>query len=212
MKISEIARKDQVIIFDKTGTLTKGIPSVTDVVTINEMNSDEILRPCRNFREKFRSIPFTGAMVRHAKKTNLVVSDPDSFKSITGSGVEAQYGDHQILIGNRKFITNNGITIDEKMEKKIQEFEEGGKTTIIICIDKKLSGIIAMMDTISDNALEAIQRLKKNGIQVAMLTGDNTKIANAIASKLGIDRVLRRSITSRKRERHSKNKGKRERL
>ena len=96
------------------------------------------------------------------KKHNLVVSDPDSFKLHSQVvEVEAQYGDHQILIGNRKFITNNGITIDEKMEKKIQEFEEGGKTTIIICIDKKLSGIIAMMDTISDNALEAIQRLKK---------------------------------------------------
>ena len=142
------------------------------------------------FQRKIQSIPLQELIVRHAKKTNLVVSDPDSFKSITGSGVEAQYGDHQILIGNRKFITNNGITIDEKMEKKIQEFEEGGKTTIIICIDKKLSGIIAMMDTISDNALEAIQRLKKNGIQVAMLTGDNTKIANAIANKLGIDRVF----------------------
>ncbi|MGA9229631.1 MAG: heavy metal translocating P-type ATPase [Nitrosotalea sp.] len=185
----ENARKVQIIIFDKTGTLTKGIPSVTDVVTINEMNSDEILRLAA-ISEKNSEHPLARAIVRHGKKTNLVVSDPDSFKSITGSGVEAQYGDHQILIGNRKFITNNGITIDEKMEKKIQEFEEGGKTTIIICIDKKLSGIIAMMDTISDNALEAIQRLKKNGIQVAMLTGDNTKIANAIASKLGIDRVF----------------------
>ncbi|MGI0047262.1 MAG: HAD-IC family P-type ATPase [Nitrosotalea sp.] len=89
-----------------------------------------------------------------------------------------------------KIIKDNGITIDDNLERKIQEFEESGKITVIVCIDKKLSGIIAMMDTINDHAQEAIQRLKKIGIRVAMLTGDNIRTANAIAGKLGIDRVF----------------------
>lgn len=185
----ENARKIEVIVFDKTGTLTKGIPSVTDVLSLNEMDSNELLRLAA-ISEKNSEHPLAKAIVRHAKTAGIPVSEPDSFKSFTGSGIDAQYGDHQILIGNRKIIRDNGIAIDDSLERKIREFEESGKITVIVCIDKKLSGIIAMMDTINDHAQEAVRRLEKIGIQVAMLTGDNMRTANAIAGKLGIDRVL----------------------
>ena len=185
----EIARKVQVVVLDKTGTLTKGIPSVTDVFSVNGMDSNEILRLAA-ISEKNSEHPLAKAIVRHAKKIGMPISEPDSFKVFSGSGVSSQYGDHQILIGNRKFIIGNGIAIDETVGKKMEEFEGEGKTPVIVSIDKKLSGIIAMMDTISDHAQEAIQRLKKIGIQVVMLTGDNKRTANTTANKLGIDRVL----------------------
>jgi P-type Cu+ transporter len=185
----EIARKVQVVVLDKTGTLTKGIPSVTDVFSVNGMDYNEILRLAA-ISEKNSEHPLAQSIVKHAKKLGIPISEPDSFKVFAGSGVLSQYGDHQILIGNRKLIISNGITIDETLEKKMEEFEGEGKIPVIVSIDKKSSGIIVMMDTISDYAQEAIQRLKKTGIQVIMLTGDNKRTANTIANKLGIDRVL----------------------
>ena len=185
----ENARKVEVIVFDKTGTLTKGIPSVTDVLSLDGMDSNEILRLAA-IAEKNSEHPIAKAIVRYAKTSNIPIADPDNFKSLTGSGITSQYGDHHILVGNKKLVTDNGIVIDEKLEKKIQGLEEEGKTTIIISIDEKLSGIIAMMDSTSDHAQETIRRLKRNGIGIIMLTGDNMRTANAIAKNLGIDRVL----------------------
>ncbi|HXX05647.1 MAG TPA: heavy metal translocating P-type ATPase [Candidatus Bathyarchaeia archaeon] len=185
----ENARKVEVIVFDKTGTLTKGIPSVTDVLSLDGMDSNEILRLAA-IAEKNSEHPIAKAIVRYAKTSNIPIADPDNFKSLTGSGITSQYGDHHILVGNKKLVTDNGIVIDEKLGKKIQGLEEEGKTTIIICIDEKLSGIIAMMDSTSDHAQETIRRLKRNGIGIIMLTGDNMRTANAIAKNLGIDRVL----------------------
>ncbi|HUL51756.1 MAG TPA: heavy metal translocating P-type ATPase [Verrucomicrobiae bacterium] len=185
----ENARKVEVIVFDKTGTLTSGIPSVTDIISLNGMNSNEILRLAA-IAEKNSEHPIAKAIVGHAKTSNIPVSDPDYFKSFTGSGIVAQYGDHMILVGNRKLVVDNEMKIDEKIEKKIQELEEDGKTTIVICLDKKLSGIITVMDTIRNHALDTIHKLKENEIQIIMLTGDNKRTANAIAKKLGIDRVL----------------------
>jgi len=185
----ENARKVEVIVFDKTGTLTKGIPSVTDVLSLDGMDSNEILRLAA-IAEKNSEHPIAKAIVRYAKTSNIPIADPDNFKSLTGSGITSQYGDHHILVGNKKLVTDNGIVIDEKLEKKIQGLEEEGKTTIIISIDEKLSGIIAMMDSTSDHAQETIRRLKRNEIGIIMLTGDNMRTANAIAKNLGIDRVL----------------------
>lgn len=185
----EIARKVQVSVLDKTGTLTKGIPSVTDVLSVNGMDSNEILRLAA-ISEKNSEHPLAKAIVAHAKKIGLPVSEPNSFKVLPGSGIVSQYGDHMILIGNKRFMIDNGISIEYSLEKKMEEFQEQGKTPVIVSIDKKISGIIAMMDTIKDYAQEAIQRLKKIGIEVVMLTGDNKRTADAIARQLGVDRVV----------------------
>ncbi len=185
----ETARKVQVVVLDKTGTLTKGIPSVTDVISVNGMDNNEILRLAA-ISEKNSEHPLAKAIVLHAKKLGLPISDPDSFKVFAGSGIVSTYGDHLILIGNQRFMLDNGIQLNEEVEKRLEEFQVQGKTPVIVSIDKKVSGIIAMMDTINDHAKEAIQRLKKNGLQVVMLTGDNKRTANTIANQLGMDRVL----------------------
>ena len=185
----ETARKIQIVVFDKTGTLTKGIPAITDIFPADHVSNNEILRLAA-ISEKNSEHPLARNIVKHAEKMGLTVADPSQFKPFAGNGVIAQYGDHQIIIGNRKFTIDNEIKIDEEMDKKMEKFEEEGKTIVLVSVDKKLVGIIAMMDVIREHALHAVERLKKNGLQVVMLTGDNKKTAKAIADKLGIDRVI----------------------
>ncbi len=194
----EIARKVKVIVFDKTGTLTKGEPSVTDIISLNNMNKEEVLRLVA-IAEKGSEHPLGEAIVRKAKEEGLIIADPNSFESVTGHGIKASYGDHLILIGNRKLMKDNGIRIDVA-DKQLKELEEQGKTPVLVVIDNKLSGIIAIADIIKDNALEAIKALKNNGIEIVMLTGDNEKTAKAIASKIGIERVIAEVLPQQKVE------------
>jgi Cu+-exporting ATPase len=194
----ELARKVKVMVFDKTGTLTKGEPSVTDVIVLDSISKEEVLRLAA-ISEKGSEHPLGEAIVRKAKEEGLIVADPDSFEAVAGHGIRAGYGDHLILLGNRKLMKDNGMQVDI-VDEKLKELEEQGKTATLIAVDNKLSGIIAMADTIKENAPEAIKALKNNGIEVVMLTGDNQKTANAIASKLEIDRVMAEVLPQQKEE------------
>jgi len=194
----EIARKVNAMVFDKTGTLTKGEPSVTDVIPLGEINSDEVLRLAA-IAEKGSEHPLGEAVVRGAKERGLAVGEPQSFESITGHGIKAVYGDHAILLGNRKLMKDNGMQIDIA-DDKMKDLEKDGKTATLIALDNKLIGIVAMADTIKENAAEAIKGLKQLGIEIIMLTGDNEKTANAIARKLGIDNVLAEVLPNQKEE------------
>ena len=194
----EIAKKVSVIVFDKTGTLTKGEPSVTDVLPLEELSQDEVLRLAA-ISEKGSEHPLGQAVVKSAKERGLVIADPDSFEAVIGHGIKVRYANHSILLGNRNLMKNNGIEIDE-FDNKMKELEEQGKTATLLAVDNKLSGIIAMADTIKENAPEAIKELKNAGIDVIMLTGDNQKTANAIAKKLGIKTVLAEVLPQQKEE------------
>lgn len=194
----EIAKKVSVIVFDKTGTLTKGEPSVTDVLPLEELSQDEVLRLAA-ISEKGSEHPLGQAVVKSAKERGLVIADPDSFEAVIGHGIKVRYANHSILLGNRTLMKNHGIEIDE-FDNKMKELEEQGKTATLLAVDNKLSGIIAMADTIKENAPEAIKELKNAGIDVIMLTGDNQKTANAIAKKLGIKTVLAEVLPQQKEE------------
>jgi len=194
----EIAKKVSVIVFDKTGTLTKGEPSVTDVLPLEELSQDEVLRLAA-ISEKGSEHPLGQAVVKSAKERGLIIADPDSFEAVIGHGIKVRYANHSILLGNRNLMKNNGIEIDE-FDNKMKELEEQGKTATLLAVDNKLSGIIAMADTIKENAPEAIKELKNAGIDVIMLTGDNQKTANAIAKKLGIKTVLAEVLPQQKEE------------
>lgn len=194
----EIAKKVSVIVFDKTGTLTKGEPSVTDVLPLEELSQDEVLRLAA-ISEKGSEHPLGQAIVKSAKERGLVIADPDSFEAVIGHGIKVRYANHSILLGNRNLMKNHGIEIDE-FDNKMKELEEQGKTATLLAVDNKLSGIIAMADTIKENAPEAIKELKNAGIDVIMLTGDNQKTANAIAKKLGIKTVLAEVLPQQKEE------------
>ncbi|MEE8132953.1 MAG: heavy metal translocating P-type ATPase [Nitrososphaerales archaeon] len=194
----EMVRKVKVIVFDKTGTLTKGEPSVTGVIPLNGMSKEEVLR-LAGIAEKGSEHPLGEAIVRKAKRDGLVIADPDSFEAITGHGIKARYGEHLILIGNRKLMKDDGLEV-EIADKQLKELEEQGKTATLVAIDNKLMGIIAIADTIKESASDAIKALKNNGIEVIMLTGDNEKTAKAIASNLGIDRVIAEVLPQQKEE------------
>lgn len=194
----EIARKVNAMVFDKTGTLTKGEPSVTDVIPLREINSEEVLRLAA-MAEKGSEHPLGQAVVKSAKEKGLAVGEPQSFEAITGHGIKAGYGDHTILLGNRKLMKDSGLQID-LADDKMKDLEKDGKTATLIALDNKLIGIVAMADTIKENAEEAIKGLKQLGIEIIMLTGDNEKTAKAIARKLEIDNVLAEVLPNQKEE------------
>lgn len=192
----EIARKVNVMVFDKTGTLTKGKPSVTDIIPLGAINSDEVLRLAA-MAEKGSEHPLGEAVVRGAREKGLAVGELQSFESIIGHGIKAGYGDHTILLGNRKLMKDNGMEIDVA-DDKMKDLEKDGKTATLIALDNKLIGIVAMADTVKENAVEAIKGLKQLGIEIIMLTGDNERTANAMARKLGIDNVLAEVLPNQK--------------
>ena len=198
----EIARKVKTIVFDKTGTLTKGKPSVTDIVdlTNSALGEAELLRLAA-IAESGSEHPLSQAVIIKAKEKGLaILSNPDSFEAVSGHGLRARYADHTILIGNRKLMEDNKLSITSALETKLKEFESEGKTATLIAIDYNISGIIAFADTIKDEAGEAIDSLRLMGIDVVMLTGDNERTAKAVAYQLGISKVFSQVLPQQKEQ------------
>src|SRR5918911_1890377 len=195
----EIAKKVKTIVFDKTGTLTRGKPSVTNIIDLSGLGEDEILRLAA-IAESGSEHPLGQAVVNYAKEKGIIVSNPDSFEAVSGHGLRARYGDHTILIGNRKLMEDNGILVDQTVDADLKQLETQGKTATVISIDNKIAGIIALADTIKDSAKQAVDSLKSTGIEVVMLTGDNERTAKAVASKLGIDKVIAQVLPQEKEQ------------
>lgn len=195
----EIANKVNTIIFDKTGTLTIGKPSVTDLVSLTEIGEQELLRLAA-IAESGSEHPLAQAVIRKAKENGTPITNPDSFEAVSGYGLKATYSNHTIMIGNRKMMEDNKIAVTESVDVKLAVFEKEGKTAVLVAIDNTLSGIIAISDTIKENAKDAIKALKSKGIEVIMLTGDNKRTANAVASKLGINKVIAEVLPHQKEE------------
>ena len=203
----EIANKVKTIVFDKTGTLTKGKPTVTDIIDLSgDMGESEILRLAA-IAESGSEHPLGQAVVNYAKEKSILVSNPDIFQAVSGHGLQATYAEHMILIGNRKLMDDSNISVTDATNLKLKELEIQGKTAVLVAIDNKLAGIIGIADTIKENAKEAIDALKSMRIEVVMLTGDNERTANAVASKLGIDRVIAQVLPQQKERAISKLKG-----
>jgi P-type Cu+ transporter len=195
----EIAKKVNTIVFDKTGTLTNGKPSLTDIVDLSGLGEDEILRLAA-FAESGSEHPLGQAVVNRAKEKGIVVSNPESFEAVSGHGLRAIYADHTILIGNRKLMRDNNIPVSDQINTTLSELESQGKTATLVAIDNKIAGIIALADTIKDSAKQTVDSLKSMGIEVVMLTGDNERTARAVASKLGIDRVIAQVLPQEKEQ------------
>lgn len=196
----EIASKVKTIVFDKTGTLTEGKPSVTDIYNIPGSGIDEkdTLRLAA-IAEAGSEHPLGLAIVRKGKEEN-VIPNPELSEAISGHGLRAVYQGHVILVGTRKLMIDNEIPIPEKVESKLKQLEDMGKTAVLVTIDSKLSGILALADTIKDSAANAVKDLKSKGKEVIMLTGDNERTAKFIASQLGIDRVIAQVLPQQKEQ------------
>ena len=196
----EIASKVNTIVFDKTGTLTEGRPSVIDIIDLSTIGEKELLR-LASIAESGSEHPLGQAIVRKAKEVGIVnIASTDSFEAISGLGLRANFEGHTILVGTRKLMEEANKLVPETVDSTLKEFEIQGKTAVLISIDGNLSGIITLADTIKGNAREAIDSLKSGGKEVIMLTGDNQRTANYIASRLGIERVMAQVLPQQKEE------------
>lgn len=184
----EIAHKVQVVIFDKTGTLTHGKPEVTDVVPVSDLDKDEVLKIASSI-EKGSEHSLAEAIIKKAEGQNLSISSVEKFQAIAGHGVEGIVDSKKVYFGNRKLMQKQNIDITSHNEH-IESLENEGKTVMILGAEDKLVGLIAVADTVKESARSGVEKLHKKGIEVVMITGDNTRTAHAISSKLGIKRVL----------------------
>jgi len=194
----EKARKLTTVVFDKTGTLTKGEPSVTDVKTFNGFTENDVLTFAGS-AEKGSEHPLAEAIVKHAEKAEVKLADAKAFEALPGRGVQCTVNGRKLLLGNRKLMQEQNVQI-EGIEADMVKLEAEGKTAIILAVDGKSAGIVAAMDTIKENAVEAIHNLKSMKLEVAMLTGDNERTAKAIAGQLGIEKVIANVLPWQKEE------------
>ncbi len=196
----EIASKVDTVVFDKTGTLTEGKPSVTDIIALDQTDNRELLRLAA-IAEFGSEHPLAQAIITKAKKEGVeVIVSPDSFEAVAGHGLQAVYSNQSIMIGNRKMMFDNRLSIDVNIETRLSQLEQEGKTAVLVSINNRLSGIIAIADTIKEGAKEVIEILKDQRIEPIMLTGDNERTAKAVASKIGIDRVIAEVLPHQKEE------------
>jgi P-type Cu+ transporter len=184
----ETTHKIDTIVFDKTGTITEGKPKVTNIVTAGMFSEEELLALAAS-AEKGSEHPLGEAIVRAAEEKEMGLLKIEAFNAIVGHGIEVEIEGKNILLGNRKLMDDRGIALSDLAASSDQLANEG-KTPMYIAIDGAIAGIIAVADTVKETSLKAIQKLHRMGIEVAMITGDNKRTAEAIAKQVGIDRVL----------------------
>jgi len=184
------------VLLDKTGTLTRGEPKVTDIVAVPSSYQDEVLRLAAS-AEHSSEHPLGQAIVKAASERKLELSTASEFKAIPGQGVEALVEGKKLVLGNLGLAKARGLSLNG-LEAEAERLWQEGKTVMFLGMDSRAVGIIALADTIKPNAREAVAALHRLGIEVAMLTGDNRRTAEAIAREVGIDRVLAEVLPERK--------------
>ncbi len=176
-----------IVALDKTGTLTEGKPEVTDIIA-EGISENELLRIAYSLEKKSEH-PLAKAVIVKAEEKGLSASDSENFSVFAGNGLKAEIDGCEIVGGNLKFITENAV-VSENIKIKAESLSESGKTPVIFAKDGKATGIIAVADKIKDDSIDAVKQLRKMGMRVVMLTGDNSKTAKAISKRLGIDEVV----------------------
>ena len=184
----ETAHKIQTIVFDKTGTITEGKPKVTDIVVTKDISEEYLLQLAAS-AEKGSEHPLGEAIVKGAQEKGIEFKKLDFFKAIPGHGIEVKIDSKDILLGNRKLMLESNISLED-LEETSHNLAGEGKTPMYVAIDGKIAGIIAVADTVKESSRKAIEKLHEMGIEVAMITGDNKRTAEAIAKQVGIDRIL----------------------
>ena len=195
------------IVFDKTGTLTNGKPQVTDVIPNEGYNEFELLQLASSAEIKSEH-PIAKAIVNKAKEQSIPTLDVSEFSSISGYGVVASHLEKRIFVGSpSRCNSNNGTTIPQKLQSKTTELESQGKTVVGIFVEDKLAGLIAVADTLRENAkcmIDEIKRIEEKKYNIILMSGDNERTARAIAKELGISNVLAEILPEQK-PRKSKN-------
>jgi Cu+-exporting ATPase len=184
----ETAHKVNTIVFDKTGTLTKGEPEVVDILTLDSYTEADVLKFAAS-AEKASEHPLGEAIVKKAEERDLPLQDPEQFEAIEGRGITAQVYGEDVLVGSTALMKSRNIECNGLMDKAAETAQEG-KTPVCVAVNGKAAGLLAIADPLKDDSVEAVSKLKKMGLEVAMLTGDNRKTAEAVARKVGIEKVI----------------------
>ena len=202
----EMLSKIKIAVFDKTGTLTEGKPQVIDLLPLKQItltdgnivpNSKEKVLEFAAIAEKNSEHPLAKSIVKKARESNLDLQNPADFVAIPGRGVRATYNGNTILVGSPKQLELEGVEISA-VEEHISQFQQEGKTVVLVALNSQLVGLISLLDSPKQSAKSAIMALKDNGVEVVMLTGDNKRTAATIANDLSIDRVIANVLPSEK--------------
>ncbi len=201
----ETTHKIDIVVFDKTGTITEGKPVVTDLFVADSFNNIEVLQMVAS-AEKGSEHPLGEAIVKKAMEDSIDLLTPTGFEALTGRGIEVTIDDKNVLLGNLKLMDEKKINVGSFLEK-CESLASEGKTPMYIAINNKIAGLIAVADTVKPSSANAIKKLISMGIEVAMITGDNKKTAEAIAKQVGITRVLSEVLPKDKSNEVSKLQG-----
>src|SRR5713226_5533192 len=188
-EVLEGSRRIQIIVFDKTGTLTRGKMSLTDVQAAPGQGPEELVR-LAGAVEASSEHPIARAVVAGAGARGAGLPEADQFSSLAGHGVRAAVEGRTVWVGRRKLMAEQGLLLEEELERCALELESAGKTAVFAGWGGRVRGVLGVADTVKDGAAGVIRELKAMGVEVAMITGDNVRTATAVASELGIDRVL----------------------
>jgi P-type Cu+ transporter len=184
----EGAHKLDTVVLDKTGTLTMGRPELTDVVISDGIREEELLRLVAS-AERGSEHPLGEAIVRGARHRGLPLAEAATFEADSGGGIRARVEGREVLVGNRRLLSESGVH-EDGLASKGEELAREGKTPVFVAVDGEPVGLVGVADVVRDESREAVERLHGMGLEVAMLTGDNRRTAEAIARELGVDRVV----------------------
>ncbi len=184
----ETAHKLDVLILDKTGTLTKGHPELTDIVSVGSFDEAALLALVASSETRSEH-PLAEAIVTAARERDLALAEVDSFESITGKGVTATVSGRVVLVGNERLLTDAGIDTTS-LTGDVERLAADGKTAMFVAVDGAPAGVVAVADTLKNDAVSSVATLRRLGLEVVMLTGDNRRTAEAIGRAAGVDRVL----------------------
>ncbi|MDT4953637.1 MAG: P-type Cu+ transporter [Acidobacteriota bacterium] len=194
----ETASRLTTIVLDKTGTLTKGKPELIDVLPLGDFSQTELLELAA-IADKRSEHPLAEAIVRGAIERGIKVGEPESFKAIPGHGVEASVKGRRVVVGNRKLMEREQVSMSD-FEKDARRFADEGKTPMFVAVESTPFGIIAVADTLKESSVMAVRALQVMGIEVVMMTGDNERTAQSIARQVGIKKVLAEVLPEEKAE------------
>ena len=178
----------QTVVFDKTGTITEGKPVVTDIALANGLDENALLQLAAS-AEKGSEHPLGDAIVQSAEDRRLHLLPLERFEAIPGRGIEAQIDGKALLLGNEKLMSEKGVSLGT-LSATSARLAENGKTPMFVAVDGAPAGVVAVADIPKESSARAIRTLSEMGLEVAMLTGDNQRTAQAIARQVGMDRVF----------------------
>lgn len=187
------------MVLDKTGTITQGAPEVTDVVTSESFSEQDVLKLAVSV-ETGSEHPLAAAIVESGKDRDIEAVGTTDFDAISGRGVSARVEKAFVILGNEKLLQEKGVTISESVAAKARDLAADGKTPVYIAVDQRLAGVIAIADPIKEDSVDAIKRLKAQGLRVVMLTGDNHVTAEAVARQAGVDDFFAEVLPQEKAE------------